>query len=195
MPVHCTQRPVSKDSCMTCQVCEVPAWGAAGSRSGRWGTAWSLGRAEGQETPCTFQSLSELCWQLDGAEMPGGREGTSVHQLCTSWATETVQSWGSLCLFPHVASLTRAERAQPSETIVMYVQLLKLELVFILKVWGRVVRRWATKLKAGIHSCYWTQFTHGWSERMTAPGQAPIPPSLQFNLNSFTPESLEWDQL
>lgn len=132
MPVHCTQRPVSKDSCMTCQVCKVPAWGAAGSRSGRWGTAWSLGRAEGQETPCTFQSLSELCWQLDGAEMPGGREGTSVHQLCTSWATETVQSWGSLCLFPHVASLTRAERAQPSETIVMYVQLLKLELVFIL---------------------------------------------------------------
>lgn len=117
---------------MTCQVCEVPAWGAAGSRSGRWGTAWSLRRAEGQETPCTFQSLSELCWQLDGAEKPGGSEGTSVHQLCASWATETVQSWGSLCLFTHVASLTRTQRAQPSEMIVMYVQLFKLELVFIL---------------------------------------------------------------
>ena len=31
-----------------------------------------------------------------------------------------------------MASLTRAERAQPSETIVTYVQLFKLELVFIL---------------------------------------------------------------
>lgn len=72
--VHSNLRARTAD--MTYQVWEVPAWGAAGSRSGRWGTAWSLRRAEGQETPCTFQSLSELCWQLDGAEKPGGSEGT-----------------------------------------------------------------------------------------------------------------------
>lgn len=64
--------------------------------------------------------------------MAGGSEGTSVHRLCASSATETVQSGGNLCLFTHVASLTRAQRAQPSEMIIVYVQLFKLELVFIL---------------------------------------------------------------
>ena len=80
--------------------------------------------------------LSSLCPSCAGSWMeqrsPEAARAQSVHQLCASWAAETVQSWGSLCLFTHVASLTRTQRAQPSETIVMYVQLFKLELVFIL---------------------------------------------------------------
>ena len=130
MSAHCTSDPHARTADTTRQACEGPAWRTAGSRSGRRGTAWSPGSAEGQETPCTFQRLSEPRWQLGGAEMAGGSEGTSVHQLCASSAT--VQSGGSLCLFTRVASLTRAQTAQPSEMIPVYVQLFKLQLVFTL---------------------------------------------------------------
>lgn len=89
---------------------EVSAWGTAGSCFERQGTAWSSGRAEGQKTPCTFQCLSKQSWQLDRAEMAGGSEGTSVHQLWTSWAIETDQLRGNVSVCTHVTSITHLQK-------------------------------------------------------------------------------------
>lgn len=61
-------------------------------------------RSEGQQTPCTFRSVYEQSWQLNRAEMAGGSKGTSAcDQLWASWAVETIQSWGNVSLYIHMA--------------------------------------------------------------------------------------------